>query len=192
MVYHLALPPQLAGVHNVFYVSMLQKYEPHPSQIINWEKINLDEDVTFEKNPVKILDRREKKLRGKTIPLVRVLWRQRGMEELTWEREDMIRANYPLLFESKDSSTIRDTIIPHVALWFTREAIQGNDFEDVDNDNDDEDNNDEEENEDIDEDNDEDTDEDEDKDKTSTKKKSMRALRKEGQQSECPPKYKQQ
>ncbi|XP_028122007.1 uncharacterized protein LOC114319196 [Camellia sinensis] len=69
----LALPPQLAGVHNVFHVSMLRKYEPHPSHIINWEEINLDEDVTFEEKPVKILDRREKKLRGKTILLIRVL-----------------------------------------------------------------------------------------------------------------------
>ena len=100
----LALPPQLAGVHNVFHISMLRKYEPHPSHIINWEEINLDEDVTFEKNPVKILDRREKKLRGKTIPLVRVLWRQCGMEDLTWEREDMIRANHPQLLESKGTN----------------------------------------------------------------------------------------
>lgn len=83
---------------------MLRKYEPHPSHIINWEEINLDEDVTFEEKPVKILDRREKKLRGKTIPLVRVLWRHRGTEESTWEREDMIRVNYPQLFESKGTN----------------------------------------------------------------------------------------
>ena len=104
VAYRLALPPQLAGVHNVFHVSMLRKYEPHPSHIINWEEINLDEDVTFEEKPVKILDRREKKLRGKTIPLVRVLWRHRGTEESTWEREDMIRVNYPQLFESKGTN----------------------------------------------------------------------------------------
>ncbi|XP_028104270.1 nucleosome assembly protein 1;1-like [Camellia sinensis] len=82
-------------------------------------------------------------------------------------------------------STIWDKIIPYVALWFLREAIQGHDFEDVDNDNDDDDN-DEEENEDKDEDNYENTDEEEDKDKTSTKKQSsgpkkgIRALPKEG------------
>ncbi|XP_028127582.1 uncharacterized protein LOC114324057 [Camellia sinensis] len=98
VAYRLALSPQLAGVHNVFHISMLRKYEPHPSHIINWEEINLDEDVTFEEKPVKILDRCEKKLRGKTIPLVRVLWRHRGTEESMWEREDMIRANYPHIF----------------------------------------------------------------------------------------------
>ena len=65
VAYRLALPPLLAGVHNVFHVSMLRKYEPHTSHIINWEEINLEEDVTFEEKPVKILDRREKKLRGK-------------------------------------------------------------------------------------------------------------------------------
>ncbi|XP_028107073.1 uncharacterized protein LOC114306104 [Camellia sinensis] len=73
VVYRLALPPQLVGVHNVFHISMLRKYEPHPSHIINWEEINLDEDVTFEEKPIKILDRREEELRGKSIPFVRVL-----------------------------------------------------------------------------------------------------------------------
>ncbi|XP_028093708.1 uncharacterized protein LOC114293779 [Camellia sinensis] len=104
VAYRLALPPQPAKVHNVFHVSMLRKYEPHSSYIINWKEINLDEDVTFEEKPVKILDRREKKLRGKTIPLVRVLWRHREAEESTWEREDMLRANYPQLFESKGTN----------------------------------------------------------------------------------------
>ncbi|XP_028052730.1 uncharacterized protein LOC114257157 [Camellia sinensis] len=102
MAYRLALPPQLAGVHNVFHIFMLRKYKPHSSHIINWEEINLDEDMTFEEKSVKILDRREKKLRGKTMPLVRVLWKHRGTEESTWERDDMICANYHQLFESKD------------------------------------------------------------------------------------------
>ncbi|XP_028107734.1 uncharacterized protein LOC114306654 [Camellia sinensis] len=104
VAYRLALPPQLAEVHNVFHGFMPQKYEPHSSHIINWEEINIDEDVTFKEKPVKILDRHEKKLRGKTIPLVRVLWRHRGTKESTWERKDMIRANYPQLFESKGTN----------------------------------------------------------------------------------------
>ena len=30
VAYRLALPPQLSGVHDVFHVSMLRKYEPDP------------------------------------------------------------------------------------------------------------------------------------------------------------------
>ena len=31
--------------------------------------------------------------------LVKVLWKHRGMEEATWEREDTMRTYYPFLFE---------------------------------------------------------------------------------------------
>ena len=33
--------------------------------------------------------------------LVKVLWRHRGVEEATWEREGTVRANYPFLFEDE-------------------------------------------------------------------------------------------
>ena len=46
-------------------------------------------------------------LRRKTVRLVRVLWQHRGVEEPTWEREDMMRTTYPFLF--RDEST-----------WFSR------------------------------------------------------------------------
>ena len=101
VAYRLALPPQLSGVHNVFHVSLLKKYIPDASHALKWEELKLDEDATFEERPVRILDRREKKLRGKTITLVRVLWRHQGIEESTWEREDAIRANHPQLFDSE-------------------------------------------------------------------------------------------
>ena len=35
VAYRLALPMQLAGVHNVFHVSMLRKYEPDASHVLN-------------------------------------------------------------------------------------------------------------------------------------------------------------
>ena len=34
-----------------------------------------------------------------TVRLVKVLWQHRGMEEATWEREDIMRTRYPFLFE---------------------------------------------------------------------------------------------
>ena len=80
---------------------MLRKYIPDASHTLKWEELKLDEDATFEERPVRILDRREKQLRGKTIPLVRVLWRHQGIEESTWEWEDAMRANHPQLFDSE-------------------------------------------------------------------------------------------
>lgn len=37
VAYRSALPPQLSGIHNVFHVSMLRKYEPDPSHVIDVE-----------------------------------------------------------------------------------------------------------------------------------------------------------
>ena len=44
-----------------------------------------------------IMDSRDQVLRCKTLRLVRVLWRHRGVEESTWEREDTMQAIYPNL-----------------------------------------------------------------------------------------------
>ena len=35
VAYRLALPPSMSGVHEVFHVSMLQKYTPDPAHIVN-------------------------------------------------------------------------------------------------------------------------------------------------------------
>ncbi|GMP98691.1 hypothetical protein CsSME_00046487 [Camellia sinensis var. sinensis] len=99
VVYRLALSPQLSGVHNVFHVSMLRKYEPDPSHVLDWVDLEVDEDASYEEKPVQILDTREQVLRGKTIPLVKVLWRHHGVEEATWEWEMEVRSKYLDLFE---------------------------------------------------------------------------------------------
>ena len=35
VAYRLALPPQLSGAHDVFHVSMLRKYEPNSSHVLD-------------------------------------------------------------------------------------------------------------------------------------------------------------
>ena len=70
----------------------------HPDHILDWKEVTLDDGATYEEQAVKILDKRDKVLRGKTIHLVRVLWRHQNLEESTWEREDTMRANHPHLF----------------------------------------------------------------------------------------------
>lgn len=98
VAYPLALPPQLSGVHNVFHMSMLRKYEPNPSHVLDWVDLEVDEDASYKEQPVQILDTREQVLRGKTIPLVKVLWRHHGIEETTWEHKAEVRSKYLDLF----------------------------------------------------------------------------------------------
>ena len=107
VAYRMDFPPSMSGVHEVFHVSMLRKYTPNPTHVVDWGQIEVDTDVTFEEGPVCILDSRDQVLRRKTVTLVRVLWRHYGVDESSWEREDTMRATYPFLF--RDEGT-----------WFSR------------------------------------------------------------------------
>ena len=101
VAYRLALPPSLSGVHEVFQISTLQKYTPDPTPVVDWGKITVDTNGTFEEGPVCILDSRDYVLRCKTVLLVKVLWQHRRVEEATWELEDAMWATYPFLFEDE-------------------------------------------------------------------------------------------
>lgn len=67
--------------------------------MINHEPLDIQPNLTYEELPVQILDRKEQQLRTKTIPLVKVLWRNHGVEEASWELEQQMRDKYPHLFE---------------------------------------------------------------------------------------------
>ncbi|KAL4013252.1 hypothetical protein IC575_025414 [Cucumis melo] len=99
VAYRLALPPSLSTVHDVFHVSMLRKYVPDPSHVVDYEPLEIDENLSYTDQPVEVLAREVKMLRNREIPLVKVLWRNHRVEEATWEREDDMRSRYPELFE---------------------------------------------------------------------------------------------
>ena len=54
--YRLALPPSLSGVHDVFHVSMLKKYIIDPSHVLDYSGLQLDDNLTLEEHPMRILD----------------------------------------------------------------------------------------------------------------------------------------
>ncbi|KAM1748653.1 hypothetical protein ACFX12_009616 [Malus domestica] len=98
VVYKLELPPELSKVHNVFHVSMLQHYVSDPSHVIPPQPLEINPDLTYDEEPVTILDWKDKVLRNKTVSLVKVLWRNHSVEEATWETKDRMREMYPRLF----------------------------------------------------------------------------------------------
>ncbi|XP_073120632.1 uncharacterized protein [Henckelia pumila] len=98
LVYRVALLPNLAGVH-VFHISMLMKYVSNSSHVLNFEPLQLSPDMTYEEGPDRIMERQERMLRNKTIPMVKVKWLNHSDEEATWEKEEDIRTRYPELFD---------------------------------------------------------------------------------------------
>ena len=54
--YRLALPPSLLGVHAVFHLSMLRKYNLDPTHVVDWGELVVDANGTFEEGLVRIMD----------------------------------------------------------------------------------------------------------------------------------------
>ncbi|OMO91869.1 reverse transcriptase [Corchorus capsularis] len=102
VAYRIALPPQLSSVHNVFHVSMLRKYVPDPSHVVDYEPLEVREDLTYPEHPIRIVDRKEQVLRRRTIPFVKVQWSNHTPREATWEMEEDMRKEYPYLFADED------------------------------------------------------------------------------------------
>ncbi|KAF8116408.1 hypothetical protein N665_0018s0018 [Sinapis alba] len=71
VAYCLELPDKLHPFHDVFHVSQFRKWLP------------------------------EEQIRRKRVPMVKVVWESDGIHETTKERESMMTAEYPELFETK-------------------------------------------------------------------------------------------
>jgi len=78
---------------------MLRKYIPNPELVIEYEPLGIEEELTYEEKPIRILDCNEQVLHTMTIPIVKVLWRKHGVEEASLEAEHDMRNCYSHLFE---------------------------------------------------------------------------------------------
>ncbi|XP_069148299.1 uncharacterized protein [Solanum lycopersicum] len=104
VAYELALPPRLSGMHPVFHLSMLKKYHGYGNYIIRWDSVLLDESLSYEEEPIAILYREVRKFRSKEIASIKVQWKNRPVEESTWESEADMHERYPHRFT--DSGTL--------------------------------------------------------------------------------------
>jgi len=105
VAYELKLPIELAPVHPVFHISMLKKCIGDPVSILPLEGLGVNENLSYEEVPVKILDHQVKKLRNKEVASVKVLWRNHLVEGATWEAEADMKSRYPHLFPPTPSQS---------------------------------------------------------------------------------------
>jgi hypothetical protein len=98
LAYRLQLSDSMAGVHPVFHVSMLRKFLQDPDHQIELEPIAVQQDLTLECRPVRILESSEHVMRRRSIKYVKVLWTNQSEREATWELGELMRQKYAELF----------------------------------------------------------------------------------------------
>ncbi|XP_038998064.1 uncharacterized protein LOC120123187 [Hibiscus syriacus] len=81
--YQLEMPPQLSHIHDVLHVSMLRRYRSDPSHVALIDDVELRPDLSYEEESVQILDKDERVLRNRQIPMVKVQWSNYGPIEAT-------------------------------------------------------------------------------------------------------------
>jgi hypothetical protein len=97
VAYQLELPPSLSAVHNVFHVSQLKKCLRVPEEQISLDELSVQDDLTYEEFPVKILEWQRGLPGAGQFGCVR--FSGTDTQRATWEREDELRKLYPQLFE---------------------------------------------------------------------------------------------
>nr|XP_016492858.1 PREDICTED: uncharacterized protein LOC107812308 [Nicotiana tabacum] len=78
-------------------------FEPGKSRLLGTDLVrdtleNLDKDLTYDEEPVAILDWQVRKLRSKDIASVKVYCRRQSVDEATWETEHDMQRRYAHLF----------------------------------------------------------------------------------------------
>ena len=71
--------------------------------MISHEELQLEPNLSYEEIPIRILDYKYQELQSRKIPLLKVLWRNHQVEEVTWEREDDMRKRYLYIFETSQN-----------------------------------------------------------------------------------------
>ena len=107
LAYKLALPLELERIHNVFHVNILRRYRSDPSHVLKDSEVEISENLRYVEEPVTIMDYKVKQLRNREIPMVKVRWKNHGIEEATWETEEKMRRDYPHLFHDSRNKILR-------------------------------------------------------------------------------------
>jgi hypothetical protein len=95
VAYKLDLPPSLARVHDIFYVSQLKKCLKAPVDVVLPKVTSLRADLSYPEHPIKVLDQKVHVTRRKTIKFFKVQWSNHIEEEATWESENFLRSCHP-------------------------------------------------------------------------------------------------
>ncbi|GJU83248.1 putative reverse transcriptase domain-containing protein [Tanacetum coccineum] len=83
VAYTLESPEELKGIHNTFHVSNLKKCYAKGDIVVPMDEIQLDDKLHMIEEPVKVVDRKVKRLKQSRIPIVKVRWNSQRDPEYT-------------------------------------------------------------------------------------------------------------
>ena len=126
VAYRLALPLELAKLHNVFHVLMLQRYCSDESHILPVQDVQVQADLLYDEEPKAIMAREMKRLRNKQVLLVKVLWQHHGSRIAVGRGEDLVishllYADDTLIFCQANMEHLK--YLSWILMWF--EVLSG-------------------------------------------------------------------
>jgi hypothetical protein len=71
------------AIHDVFHVSQLKKSVCVPIEVLAEPELEIEPDLSYQEHPVKILDRKERSTRVKSITMYKIQWSNYLEEEAT-------------------------------------------------------------------------------------------------------------
>ncbi|XP_059290768.1 uncharacterized protein LOC132044298 [Lycium ferocissimum] len=80
------------------------------AKIVPIDDIQVTENMTYEEEPIAILDRQVPRLKNKEVASVKVLWRSKDREEMTWEAKAEMKSKYPHLFPTTDDTIPEESL----------------------------------------------------------------------------------
>jgi hypothetical protein len=95
VAYKIHLPSQLAAIHGVSHISQLKKCVKVPTEIVETCAIEIEPDLSYIEQPIRILDTKERLTRRRIVKMYKILWDHHTREEATWETEAYLQRNFP-------------------------------------------------------------------------------------------------
>jgi hypothetical protein len=68
------------------------------------EDLDAKEDLSYQEYLIMVLETSERVARNKKIKMCRVQWSHHTEEEATWEREEVLKAEFPSFFSNPSKS----------------------------------------------------------------------------------------
>ncbi|CAA7043816.1 unnamed protein product [Microthlaspi erraticum] len=101
VAYKLELPPALVAFHPVFHVSLMKRCVTNGENVVAEPPSDLQDNLTVEGRPVRIIGRRVKAIGRKRVKMIQVVWDCEGEEETTWEPESRMEEKFSKWFEKQ-------------------------------------------------------------------------------------------